>query len=131
MKYIKRNICGIEIHDEDIRIHESGLKNCLNQLCLLSGSTYDGRIASIKHITNRKGLVPLYVNSDIIFVSTKNIREYDAVFINYLRILSFRALDNNNIQVVFDDLEELKITTSYNRFFRQCRLVESILGVTE
>lgn len=129
MKYIKKNIEGISIIDDLICEKNTSLRSYLDIECLKNGSTYLGRIASAKFLHKRKGLVPLYVNRDCLFIFSKNIREWDVVLVNYHRILSFLESDDNQLLIVFDDLTTLLLNISFNRFKKQYSIAQSFDSV--
>ena len=129
MKYIKRDIEGILIVNKQETIIKSSLLKHINRLCMKSGSTYNGRIASLKYVMNRKGLVPLYVNNQELYIFSKNIREWDVVLVNYHRILSYRKYCYNQVLVVFDDLTEIRLDVTFNRFRIQYDIAQFIISV--
>ncbi len=127
MKYVKRATQGIQVKDYLSEIENSSLKYFLNRLCLMNGSTYDGRIQSSKFLLHTKGLVPFYVSNEIVFFSSKNIREFDVVFINTIRVLKIVSVAHGQVKIVFDDLDELLLNVSFNKLNRQYMLSKEIL----
>jgi competence transcription factor ComK len=127
LKYVKRATQGIQVKDYLSEIENSSLKYFLNRLCLMNGSTYDGRIQSSKFLLHTKGLVPFYVSNEIVFFSSKNIREFDVVFINTIRVLKIVSVANGQVKIVFDDLDELLLNVSFNKLNRQYMLSKEIL----
>jgi competence transcription factor ComK len=127
LKYVKRATQGIQVKDYLSEIENSSLKYFLNRLCLMNGSTYDGRIQSSKFLLHTKGLVPFYVSNEIVFFSSKNIREFDVVFINTIRVLKIVSVAHGQVKIVFDDLDELLLNVSFNKLNRQYMLSKEIL----
>lgn len=126
MKYIRRNIDGIVLVNQSEKTIRSSLFHYLNVKCMNRGSTYQGRISSTKYKTNRKGLVPLYVNRNEIYLLSRNIRQWDVVLVNYCRVLSIRKVKTYGVLVVFDDLSELLLDVSYNRFKTQYDIAHTL-----
>jgi competence transcription factor ComK len=127
LKYVKRATQGIQVKDYLSEIENSSLKYFLNRLCLMNGSTYDGRIQSSKFLLHTKGLVPFYVSNEIVFFSSKNIREFDVVFINTIRVLKIVSVAHGQVKIIFDDLDELLLNVSFNKLNRQYMLSKEIL----
>ena len=127
MKYVKRTTQGIQTKDYVSEVENSSLKSFLNRLCLMNGSTYDGRIESSKFLLHTEGLVPFYVSNEMVFFSSKNIREFDVIFINTIRVLKVVSVTNGKVKIVFDDLDELLLNVSFNKLYRQYMLSKEIL----
>ena len=129
MKYIKRCMTGVEVIDQENSVVEKSLKGYLNTLCLENGSTYQGRIDSMKYINDTRGLVPLFVSSDIVLLYTKNIREYDVILVNCAWILSLIEVDKSQTKVVFDDMDEIVLDVSINKLKRQIHFTKTFMDV--
>ena len=129
MRYIKKCMEGILLTDSTETVVQSSLRKYLDTECLKYGSSYDGRISSVKFLSERKGLVPLYVNPEVLLLFTSNIRNWDIVLVNYHRTLSIREYENNQVLVVFEDLKELVLNVSFKRFKKQYDIAQSLITV--
>ena len=128
LKYIRRSSKGITIKGIEEQTIQISLKKYFNLICLQNGSSYQGRIESMKHMQNTKGLVPLFVNKDLVLLFTKNIREYDVILVNYYRIISVSQYEKYT-KIIFDDFEELLLYVSYNKFLKQFRMAKKTISL--
>lgn len=127
MYYIKRYNEGILVKGE---FHEllikTGIKSYLNNLCMESLSTFDGRRKAITKLIMHKNNVPIYVNNRIFVYPTKSLREYDMFFINYHEVLSYKEIERNKTLFVFSNLEELVVEVSINKIIKQHKRIELV-----
>jgi len=126
MKYIEKCSEGIVVLNDAETVLNFSLKRYLNEECLKYGSTYEGRVHAAKYLNKTKGLVPLYVNPKVVWIFTKNIREWDVELINYCRILSLREMEYKQVLVIFDDFTECILNVSFNRFNIQYKLAKKM-----
>ena len=105
MNYIKRHTNGIQVDNKTI---EEGLLSYVNHLCISHGSTYTGRRDAARVLLKRTQCVPIYVDTDIIFIMTHSLRHIDCVFVNENQIASYfpnkaettiQFLDGSHIEI--------------------------------
>lgn len=106
----------------------SGLLSYLNGLCLKHGSTFQGRMESIKYLSKRNRLVPLFVSPTVVLLFTKGIRHQDTVLINYIEILSYQEVGKDQTKIIFKDLVEVVMDVSMKKFHVQYELAHTFFS---
>lgn len=130
MKYIVRDIKGIQVVSDNIKIINKGLIEYINYLCLQELSTYIGRVTSTKKTCKIQSTVPIYINNQTILFPTSSVRNYECYYINYKEVLSVREQGNNTV-IIFDDLSELYLSTDVKKIKRQIKKCECIIDYLE
>ena len=125
MNYIKRNQFGIL--KDNIQL-ETSLISHINDLCINGLSTLKGRTEAAKRLLRIARLVPIMVDENKMLIQTKSLREYDCVLINYYNLLSVVRIDNITTKVIFRDLSEIIINTSFKKIKGQVSLCERLLA---
>lgn len=129
MKYITRDLLGTKIQDCEKQILTKGLIQSINELCIKNLSTYQGRKEASKKILKRNCNLPIYVDRKTILFPTKSIREYDVVFVNYIRVISITKYKQMFTKIIFDDLTELVVLVTVNKIKEQMKRIEIILNI--
>ncbi len=119
MKYLKRSSEGIVVIDKKTRTYTIGVKHFINELCLRNLSTFEGRVKASSKVLNVGSNVPVYVNENMILFPTKSLRNYDCIYINFLRVLNVEEGLNGLNKVIFDDLTEVNVNVSITKIKRQ------------
>lgn len=128
MYYIRRFNNGIEISSEKGTIQlSSTLKKYINEMCIKSFSTYEGRRISASIFLRESNNIPIYVNEEIMLYPTKSIRCYDTVFVNFNEVLSIKKVKSGVICFIFTNLSEIVIETSYKKILKQHYRINKIL----
>lgn len=127
MKYIMKDMYGVMVVDKEMSIIKTSIRRYIDVLCMRYGSTYIGRVSSMKYILKAKGTVPFYVNSNILLIPTKNIREMDVIFINYFQVLQVSAISKYQIKIIFIDFTEFIINVSMTKFHKRYLYAQQIM----
>ena len=134
MYYLKRTSNGIKVKDESDVIIKKGLKQTLNDLCVLNLSTYEGRTKSIREMFGFNHNYPVFVNNSMLFFPTESIRNYNCIYINYFKVLSIRQINQQICCVIFTDLSELRVQISHQKIMKQmdrCQIIINYLNNNE
>jgi len=127
MYYIKRYNEGILVKCEFSELLiKTGIKSYLNNLCMDSLSTFEGRKKAITKLISHRNNVPIYINKNTFVYPTKSLREYDMLFINYHEVLSYKKLDKYNTLFVFKNLEELVVEVSVKKIVKLHERIELV-----
>lgn len=128
LNYINRNQEGILINDfSGDNIIDTSLKKFINGMCVKNLSTYEGRRQAIKELFDFESNIPIYIEREIILYSTKPLRSYDTVFVNFVRVLSYKKVDNTHTKFIFTNLEEKTIEVSHKKIFKLHQKIEIML----
>ena len=115
--YIKRNAFGSEVKyiDDSVVLSKVPL-SVINMLCVQFGSTYQGRIESVRASYGINKMIPVYVNEDILLFPNGPVRDYETIWINYHQI---SAVNDGKIMLKNGELllSNAKIT---NRQLKKC-----------
>lgn len=76
---------------------------------------------------NTKGLVPIFVSKDMILLPSKNIRAQDGMYVNFNRIIQYVKHSSISVKVIFEDLSNVNINTSYEKFHKQYQYAKELL----
>ncbi|AIO18707.1 ComK protein [Candidatus Izimaplasma bacterium HR1] len=126
MKYVKRATEGILVLDKKAKYLTKGLKQYINDQCIKNLSTFEGREQAARIILNLKSNLPIYVNDEIILFPTKSMRNYDCIYVNYHKVLSFRESLNGFTKIIFSDLTEIEVDASLVKIKRQLLRAQTI-----
>jgi competence transcription factor ComK len=127
MNFITRHAEGVIMNNNQNNIQQIGILAYINQLCLLSCSTLEGRIQAAKKILNKKRMVPIYLNHEILFFQTKAIRDYNTIFINYFNVGSTQQLSTKKTLITFLNGDVLTVFCSYQKIKKQLQCCEELL----
>ncbi len=120
MEYIKRTAHGVSVAERgQTRTLKVGIRQFFGKMLLREHTTYEGRIQALKKRYGLKNNVPIYIDEDHCFYTTKNLREYDSVCINYHSVLSVREKSNKETEIVFKDLSILALPIPYATIMRK------------
>lgn len=122
MNYIKRSSEGIIIDGKEINIT---LKKYLNSICILDGSTLNGRIQFSKNVL-KCNLVPIYINDDIILSQTASMRVYEVIIFNALELEKYHVI-GSSIQLTFYDGQTILVDCTIQKFKSQLCKVKSLV----
>jgi hypothetical protein len=62
------------------------LRRTVNELCLVHGSSLEGRIAFAKTVTKKHRMLPIYVSSTCILLPSGSLKSYDTVLHNWFHL---------------------------------------------
>jgi len=127
MKYIKRDVNGIQI---DNILVDTSLIKYINNLCIKSHSTIDGRINASKKILLKNSKVPFIINDNILVFPTKSLRDYETILINFFSVMSFKKVQKNKTEIIFNDLTKITIDISLNVLKNQMDLCHNLMHQT-
>ncbi len=120
MEYIMKVEDGIlvSIKGEKTR-YKKGLKQFLNELLLNEYATYEGRIHAIRKRYNMYRNIPVYINDQYCFYTIHSLRHHQAMCINYHAVLSIRKTSTSSTEVIFKNLNIMKIPVPYAYVIRK------------
>ena len=87
--------------------------------------TYEGYLKAVKHVFNYGYRIPVYINPHMMMFSTKNVRDYDNVWINYASIVSINYI-GNRIRLGFTSGKEIEVIMSKHNLNMQIRRLQAI-----
>lgn len=128
MKYIQRSMNGIRIYDKNERELKKGLKEFINSLCIQNLSTMKGREEAASIILNKKSVLPVYINEELLLVPTESVRNYNCIYFNIHKVLSFEYIENKKTKILFDDLTALEVPISMKKLQNQLLRSRCILN---
>lgn len=110
MNYLRRHKQGVEWDHPD-HVEPLGLRQVINQLCIQSGSTYQGRIDAARILLKRIQNVPIYINESTLCFASHSLRHPDCTIVNVHNILDLYPDDVHTI-VRFQDDAQIHISIS-------------------
>ncbi len=120
MYYIRRSQKGLYVVKEYQEDYVNmGLKKYLNELMLKSHVTLNGRLDALKKRYKLTQNIPIYINESICFYTTKPLREYETICINFCNVLSLRERDDTNSEIIFKNLKILKVNIPYSLLIKK------------
>ncbi|WP_262096768.1 competence protein ComK [Paracholeplasma vituli] len=126
MLYIKQDSQGAHLVYENYTTHTNKASiSILKLLCQSVLVTYEARILTTKKQFKIHTLTPLYINTKMLLIPTGSPRSYETIWINYLSIVSIQPYGKHTV-VLFNNLTELEIPISYNRFkekLKYCKII--------
>ncbi len=113
--YIQRGNRSTQVHYmyNEFGEYDITLDNYLNNLCLKELTTLKGRMFAIKNNYHIIKNVPIYINPNLVFFSTNNIKAIDNIYINSIYIKSLEMVDNK-CRIIFYDNQELIVNNQYH-----------------
>lgn len=126
--YIKNCQKGSLVHKTSNSVVISNSINyVVNSYCMRSLFTYSGYRKSFKFMFNLKSLIPVYINRKTFLIPTKNINDYDNIFVNYIAVKQTLKIDNKITKIVFIDGSFIIINRPYSFFIKKYQLSDTIL----
>ncbi|WP_162146945.1 competence protein ComK [Acholeplasma granularum] len=123
--YIKNEQDGAYVYPNR-RISGYSALTVIKKLCLKHLTTLEGYIKSVKPIIDDKYKIPVVLSHKYAFFSTKSMRDYDSIWINYMAIKEIVYLDKN-ILFIFDEKYQLSIKLSTKSYQKLVRIIIIIL----
>lgn len=59
------------------------VRRTLNELCLVNGSSLDGRLAFAKRVTGKQRMLPIHVSAHCMLLPTGSLKTYETRFVNW------------------------------------------------
>ncbi len=124
-----RDILLIEEKDKKTNIYlaNGDLKvvNCksikfIENLCIICGSTLNGRISAFNKIINSKQKACIMVSENIIFIPTMSIKNVECQYIQYNRIVRVKSVGDKTM-ILFDNRTKKIIDCSYRTLQKQIK----------
>jgi competence transcription factor ComK len=126
MLYIQQNAIGAVLFFENHKTQtEKPPISIIKLLCLEMLTTYEARNQITKQRFKLNTLIPIYINSSVLLMPTGSPRNYETVWINYLKIASFQKYGTKTV-VLFTNLDEIEVDISYTRFkekMKSCKII--------
>lgn len=128
MLYIhhKKGYTEIVFKTYELIVDKSNI-SVIKKICMDNLFNYDYRIRYTKEILNIKTKPPLYINRNILLISTKSLRSYDNIWINYFSISGI-VKKGPKCKVIFDDLKELLLDINYQSFLKSVNNAKRIIN---
>ncbi len=128
MLYIhhKKGYTEIVFKTYELIVDKSNI-SVIKKICMDNLFNYDHRIRYTKEILNIKTKPPLYINRNILLISTKSLRSYDNVWINYFSISGI-VKRGSKCKVIFNDLKELLLDINYQSFLKSVNNAKRIIN---
>ena len=115
INYIKSFSKKIIINDESI-LHQT-IEEYFDYLLLQQLTNLKGRIAATKKLYGYKKLVPIYINSSLVFFPINNLKEYDNIYINARNIINIYKKGSKTV-IEFMGTDKLYVNKSYNQIIK-------------
>lgn len=126
MLYIEQHPKGSKlIFENHTTITEKPPISIIKLLCQEVLVSYEARTMLTKKRFKINTIVPVYINSTLIFIPTASPRNYETKWINYQKIASIQKYGKHTI-VLFTNLTEIEIEMSYTRFkekMKYCKII--------
>ena len=131
MLYIKQQPLGSTLFFEKYTTQsEKPPISIIKLLCHEVLTSYEARIALTKKRFKVHSIIPIYINPTLIMIPSGSPRNYETIWINYLKIASIQKYGNHTV-VLFTDLSEVEIQMSYVRFKEKLKLCRIIYDYME
>ena len=115
INYIKSFSKKIIINDESI-LYQT-IEEYFDYLLLQQLTNLKGRIAATKKLYGYKKLVPIYINSSLVFFPINNLKEYDNIYINARNIINIYEKGSKTV-IEFMGTDKLYVNKSYNQIIK-------------
>lgn len=126
MLYIHQNATGAVLFFEKYQTQtEKPPISIIKLLCQEMLTTYEARLQQTKQRFKVNSLVPIYINSNILMIPTGSPRNYETLWVNYLKIASIQKYGTKTV-VLFTNLHEIEVDMSYTRFkekMKYCKII--------
>ncbi|MFP4077675.1 MAG: competence protein ComK [Bacillota bacterium] len=120
MQYMERVEQGLLVKTQDkASIRKMGMKQFLNKLLEKELATYDARIKTLRETYALKNNVPIYVDEATCLYMSTNIRDLNAVCINYHSVLSIRKKTDSSCELIFKDLSIKTVNVPYKKLMHR------------
>lgn len=126
LEYIKNNKNGTIIYKSKTKYEEK--TTCLTvikNLCLEHLFSYEGYKKSVHIKFNKRNLLPVVLNSELVLMPIKRTKEYDNIWINLKAIKKVISKDKNLIITFFSN-KEIEINISHSFYLKQVKLASLI-----
>ena len=120
----KQNQADIYQTDDVLCVNKTNL-SVIKQLCIKQLFTYEGYLKAIKHVFKYGYRIPVYINPQMMMFATKNVRDYDNVWINFVSIISIKFIGNRVI-LGFTSGRELEVHMSKHNLNLQIKRLQAI-----
>ena len=120
MFYMKRTPKGLYVVKEhQSEVIQKGLRQYINELMMNEFVTLDGRISALKKKFGLKNNVPMYIHQSCCLYTTKPLRDFNTICINYCNVLSVRETKTHQAEIIFKNLTILKLDIPYSTVMRK------------
>ena len=121
--YIKKGNRETIIYTSDKEIvSQENIYKIFDDWCLVSLTTYEGRIEAIKKIYQIKKLVPIYINQDLMLFPIENRKSVENIYINVTKITKICDIDNKT-KIFFKNCDSIIVNKKYqlvNNYYQRC-----------
>lgn len=108
-----QNGCEVIFEDNSVKYYTITPKAYISKLCLLAGSSFEGRTSSFKLLTNTTQKPCIYVNESCLFIPSASSSLKDTEYVNY-HCISLYKKDDYNTKIVSLSGYEYIIHASYH-----------------
>ena len=129
MNYIANTAYGCKIYQQDKNIEVNmNAFTYIKKLCMKHLFSYKGYILACQKTLNLKYKVPLYITDHLQFIPSKNVRDFDCIWINYAYVYAYEAI-KDGIRITFYDRTKIIIKVSIKSFKTQINRLNLIREV--
>lgn len=125
-EYLKNNQNGTIIYKRD-GVYEENI-SCLTfikRMCISHLFTYEGYKKSVSKRFNKRNLLPVVFNADLVLMPLKRTQNYDNMWINLKAIKNVTGHDKG-LLITFYSNRELILDISIKFYFEQVKLANKI-----
>ncbi len=120
MYYLVHTYEGLKTYDGfSTKIIDQSMKYFLNQLLIEEHATLEGRLTALRQKYSLKNNVPIYIHDTCCFYTTKHLRAYGTIAINYHAVLSMRERNDGSTEYRFKNLSALHVDLPYHTMVRK------------
>lgn len=116
INYIRNTNEGAKVYPSHSVCGRSSL-GYIKKLCMKQLFTLDGYLKALKNELNISYKAPIFINYDLIFISTKSLKHYDNIFINFTQIKEVNDL-KDSIGIIFKNNDYLEVEISPKTYKR-------------
>ena len=123
---VKKNKNTLIIEDEKVFLVNSSILTIINNSCKYYGSDYRGSLNSVNCILRSKYKNPILINENynLILFPTESIRNNNAMFINYKKIINY-DLYYDIIRIFFTN--KIMLTTKISKYIFSEQLLKCVI----
>jgi competence protein ComK len=110
----------VKIHNNIIL--EKTIYNLINEECLKTLTTFDGRVEATKQIFQIYKLIPLYLNEGLILQPLYSSKNYEQIYINICNIKKINKVNDHSVITFINDktlLVDIKVER-IKRYLKRC-----------
>ncbi|MBR6516208.1 MAG: competence protein ComK [Bacilli bacterium] len=110
----------VKIHNNIIL--EKTIYNLINEECLKTLTTIDGRVEATKQIFQIYKLIPLYLNEGLILQPLYSSKNYEQIYINICNIKKINKVNDHSVITFINDktlLVDIKVER-IKRYLKRC-----------